>query len=114
MATPYTTLIRLGLYVSNNQSRIDDTSKDSSSKEKDDSTSKKNDVITQEKGPTKSPKEINFLCHDCILNVLFDQLYDIYCPTSSSSKFWNALESTYGEEDIGLEKCTVDSFNNYK
>lgn len=113
MATPYTTLTRLGLYyVSKNQSRIEDTPKDSSSKEKDDSTSNKNDVITQEKGPTKSPKEINFMSWLYFKRII-DLLYDMYCPTASSSKFWNALECTNGEEDIVLEKCTVDSFNNY-
>ncbi|KAH0656240.1 hypothetical protein KY285_031122 [Solanum tuberosum] len=59
-------------------------------------------------------KHSDFLCKNYILNVLHDDLYNVYSNMKTSKDLWDALEKKYKTEDVGLKKFTVAKFLDFK
>lgn len=52
--------------------------------------------------PTKPTKDQDYLCLNMILSAFSDTLYDIYCEFNLAKEFWEALETEYGFDDVGI------------
>ena len=60
-------------------------------------------------------KQIEYHCYHRILRVLSDHLYEIYLNDTITTKgLWETLEAKYGIDDVGINRFTVSTFNNYK
>nr|GEW71530.1 retrotransposon protein, putative, Ty1-copia subclass [Tanacetum cinerariifolium] len=46
-------------------------------------------------------KYSDFLCHNYVLNGLVDDLYNMYCKTTTAKELWESLEHKYKTEDAG-------------
>ncbi|GJU47576.1 hypothetical protein Tco_1204842 [Tanacetum coccineum] len=55
-----------------------------------------------------------FLCHNYVLNSLVDDLYNVYCKTTTAKELWESLERKYKTEDAGTKKFAVAHFLDYK
>nr|GEV10694.1 uncharacterized protein [Tanacetum cinerariifolium] len=49
----------------------------------------------------KAWKHSNFLCHNYVLNGLVDDLYNVYCKTTTAIELWESLERKYKTKDAG-------------
>ncbi|GJW98685.1 retrovirus-related pol polyprotein from transposon TNT 1-94, partial [Tanacetum coccineum] len=56
----------------------------------------------------------HFLCHNYVLNGLVDDLYNVYCKTTTAKELWESLERKYKTEDAGTKKFVVARFLDYK
>ncbi|GJW44712.1 hypothetical protein Tco_0073511 [Tanacetum coccineum] len=54
-------------------------------------------------------KHSDFLCHNYVLNGLVDDLYNVYCKTTTAKELWESLERKYKTEDAGTKKFASDS-----
>nr|GEW57822.1 hypothetical protein [Tanacetum cinerariifolium] len=50
-------------------------------------------------------KNLDFLCHNYVLNGLVDDLCNVYCKTMTAKELWESLERKYKTEDAGTKKC---------
>ncbi|GJZ96006.1 hypothetical protein Tco_0668340, partial [Tanacetum coccineum] len=47
-------------------------------------------------------KHSAIFCHNYILNGLVDDLYNVYCKTTTAKELWESLERKYKTEDAGF------------
>ncbi|GJZ96716.1 pol polyprotein [Tanacetum coccineum] len=59
-------------------------------------------------------KHSGFLCHNYVLNGLVDDLYNVYCKTTTAKELWESLECKYKTEGAGTKKFMVACFLDYK
>nr|GFD12996.1 hypothetical protein [Tanacetum cinerariifolium] len=59
-------------------------------------------------------KHSKFLCHNYVLNGLVDDLYNVYCKTTTAIELWESLERKYKTEEAGTKKFVVARFLDYK
>ncbi|GKA37244.1 pol polyprotein [Tanacetum coccineum] len=58
-------------------------------------------------------KHSDFLCHNYVLNGLVDDLYNVYCKTTTAKELWESLERKYKTEDASIKKFVVLLHNIY-
>ncbi|KAL5827103.1 hypothetical protein ACOSQ3_018937 [Xanthoceras sorbifolium] len=81
-------------------------------------------ILTTEKPilplPPTAPKEHvswvenDFLCKNCILNDLSDDLYDYYNSNKSAKEIWDALQKKYDTEKTEAKKYVVSRYMKYQ
>ncbi|GJW97894.1 retrotransposon protein, putative, ty1-copia subclass [Tanacetum coccineum] len=49
-------------------------------------------------------KHSDFLCHNYVLNGLVDDLYNVYCKTTTAKELWESFECKYKTEDAVKRK----------
>ncbi|GJX77180.1 hypothetical protein Tco_0323991 [Tanacetum coccineum] len=59
-------------------------------------------------------KHSDFLCHNYVLNGLVDDLYNVYCKTTTAKELWELLKYKYKTENDGTKKFVVARFLDYK
>ncbi|GJU77707.1 hypothetical protein Tco_1274777 [Tanacetum coccineum] len=59
-------------------------------------------------------KHSDFLCHNYVLNGLVDDLYNVYCKTTTAKELWESLERKYKTEDAGTKNFVVARSLDYK
>ena len=59
-------------------------------------------------------KHSDFLCKNYILNGLDNTLYNVYSLIKTARELWESLDRKYKTEDVGMKKCVVGKFLDYK
>ena len=49
-----------------------------------------------------------------ILNALSDHLYDLYTSMKSPKEIWNALQTKYKTEKVGMNEFIIQKYFDYK